>query len=520
MKNYTFTIFISILSFSIFAQTPELITDFNVGEDDSFSNWDYEGIRYGDIIILPIISNEIGEELAVIDNGELQILKDINEGIEDGSPKNFTSFKGMVYFTAEDEENGEALWRTDGTEAGTELFFDPGIVNASPRSLTVAKNGWLYYSYSGSIFRTDGEVNEEAEEDGSMFYISGNASTNYSKYKEGIAYLNKNNDDSFSLMYLEEGPAVELAKTSITDFFADGIGVAPLQNGLMFSIDDSDEENAIYIYDEATQEISLHEIDGEVIQARRTLDFTEDKNIIWVQAKGYYSINGNVGEEELLFDSENSSATQGEGLISGAYNDHAAFVVTEGFFGDDFLIFTDGTAAGTSNLRTLSSYTSDILMYNKYGFMADGTSNGFDPTLLKIDFEQGIVDLVYNFSESSLNTDSVRPIEIQDGYLYFISNLDASIGAELYRIDLEIMVNTEEEIEQDKFDISQSGNSFNINMSESKNVDVKLLNSLGQVVLQKNVLSNNSFQLGVQSGSYFMSVTTGGKVVSKLVYIY
>ncbi len=44
----------------------------------------------------------------------------------------FTEFKGYIYFTAKDATSGYAVWRTDGTAAGTTMYLDPNP-------------GYLYY---------------------------------------------------------------------------------------------------------------------------------------------------------------------------------------------------------------------------------------------------------------------------------------------------------------------------------------------------------------------------------------
>ena len=44
----------------------------------------------------------------------------------------------------------------------------------------------------------------------------------------------------------------ELAKTEKTSFFGEGFGVGAVSVGLMFSIDGSDDHDAIYVYHETT----------------------------------------------------------------------------------------------------------------------------------------------------------------------------------------------------------------------------------------------------------------------------
>ncbi|MDB5389167.1 MAG: hypothetical protein JWM11_4813 [Planctomycetaceae bacterium] len=56
-------------------------------------------------------------------------------------------FNGVLYFSADDGDNGNGLWKTDGTPEGTVLVTN---VAASPENLTVM-NGQLYFSGYDSI---------------------------------------------------------------------------------------------------------------------------------------------------------------------------------------------------------------------------------------------------------------------------------------------------------------------------------------------------------------------------------
>jgi ELWxxDGT repeat protein len=58
-----------------------------------------------------------------------------------------TVFGNRAYFTATDEEHGNELWTTDGTDAGTALFTDlvPGLASSYPSGLAVS-GGKLYFT--------------------------------------------------------------------------------------------------------------------------------------------------------------------------------------------------------------------------------------------------------------------------------------------------------------------------------------------------------------------------------------
>jgi len=80
-----------------------------------------------------------------------QLIKEINPAGDDGSsryggsfPQEFTSLGGKVFFTANDGVTGDELWKTDGTPEGTVLVADIGD-DSFPRLLTAA-GGKLFFT--------------------------------------------------------------------------------------------------------------------------------------------------------------------------------------------------------------------------------------------------------------------------------------------------------------------------------------------------------------------------------------
>ncbi|WP_068436986.1 ELWxxDGT repeat protein [Magnetospirillum sp. XM-1] len=115
---------------------------------------------------------DYGDRLAVTTNiwasdgtsGGTAILKEINPG-GSSNPLDFTVFNGKLYFTATNATYGRELWVTDGTEAGTQLVKDirSGSSSAFNNSYNqlVACNGWLYFAANNGtngaeLWRTDG----------------------------------------------------------------------------------------------------------------------------------------------------------------------------------------------------------------------------------------------------------------------------------------------------------------------------------------------------------------------------
>ncbi len=80
---------------------------------------------------------------------DFQLLKDVNSrpGTSGSSPSSLTNVNGTLYFTANDGTNGNELWKSDGTNAGTTLVKNirGGSSGSSPSSL-INVNGTLYFT--------------------------------------------------------------------------------------------------------------------------------------------------------------------------------------------------------------------------------------------------------------------------------------------------------------------------------------------------------------------------------------
>lgn len=114
-----------------------------VGNALYFSGWSYL-LKYDENNDLVTIPNSVG-----------------------GRIRNLTAVGDRLYFTVNDGVYGEEIWRTDGTEAGTEIAFDlvPGYGSSLPENLTAIGNK-LYFSAD------DGVVGQEP-----WVYIDRSAST-------------------------------------------------------------------------------------------------------------------------------------------------------------------------------------------------------------------------------------------------------------------------------------------------------------------------------------------------------
>jgi ELWxxDGT repeat protein len=92
------------------------------------------------------------------------MLKDIGQG-GPGNPTDFTIFNGELYFVVNDNMHGYELWKSDGTAAGTVMLKDinttePG--GSHPANLTVVNNTLFFTANNGAtnngeeLWKTDG----------------------------------------------------------------------------------------------------------------------------------------------------------------------------------------------------------------------------------------------------------------------------------------------------------------------------------------------------------------------------
>ena len=232
------------------AEGTQLLVDLNPGVYDSYygpsspqSSYPSNFIEFNNKLYFAAGNGESGSELFVSDGTAegTQLLVDLNPGVYDGyygpsfpqssNPSNFVEFNGKLYFTADNGENGQELFVSDGTAEGTQLLVDlnAGSSNygnnygANPSNF-VEFNGKLYFvadnGESGTeLFVSDGTAEgtqllvdlNPGSRDG--FYINiGNVSypgSNISNLVEfnGKLYFAGDNGESGRELFVSDGTA-------------------------------------------------------------------------------------------------------------------------------------------------------------------------------------------------------------------------------------------------------------------------------------------------------------------------
>jgi ELWxxDGT repeat protein len=210
-------------------QQVDLIKDINPGAEDGSPD---RLIEYNDQLLLRATTEDAGPELWISDGTEeeTRLLKDINpdsnfsEGNSD--PGNFIEFDGRVFFSARAPGAGMELWVTDGTEEGTELFLDiqDGEGDGAPRDFVVFQDQLWFTATTADegaeLWMSDGTV------DGTGLFLdinagsdSGNPDHKYVTPEGGLMYFNAQTPGEGTEIWVSDGT---LAGTELLKDIASG----------------------------------------------------------------------------------------------------------------------------------------------------------------------------------------------------------------------------------------------------------------------------------------------------------
>ena len=136
------------------------INETNTGESGSYPCY---FTALGEFLYFNADDGTNGQELWRTDGTEAgtTLVKDIRSGADGSYPSNFTGLNGALYFSANDGDYGVELWRTDGTALGTTLVKDINDEGYSYPSLFTEIGGYLFFkadsaTQANQLWRTNG----------------------------------------------------------------------------------------------------------------------------------------------------------------------------------------------------------------------------------------------------------------------------------------------------------------------------------------------------------------------------
>ena len=460
--------------------------------------------------------------------GQAVLVKDINPNINSGyyspypgssSVSNFTEFNDRLYFTANDGENGNELWITDGTSEGTNLLSDINPNNGSGNyfyagssyaSNFIEFNDRLYFTANdgengNELWVSDGtsegtnlliDINPSEENSGdgsyytSYYYFPTDSSyaSNFTEFNDRL-YFTANDGVNGNELWVSDGTSEDTnllidINPGINDGYYSSYPNSSYANNftefndrMYFTANDGVNGNELWVSDGTSEDTSLL-IDinpgSDNSYYSSYPDGSYASNFIEFNDRLYFTANDGVNGNELWVSDGTSEGTNllidinpgSDNSYFGSYpdgsytnnfiefNDRLYFTANDGVNGNELWV-SDGTSEGTNLLIDINpgsdnsyygSYPDGSYIYNLVEFdgklyftandgvngnelwVSDGTSEG---TYLLLDINPGSYDSYYgSYPKSSFAGDFV---EFNDR-LYFNAN-DGENGNELWVTD-------------------------------------------------------------------------------------
>ncbi|MEG5002090.1 DUF4347 domain-containing protein, partial [Microcoleus sp. B5-C4] len=391
------------------------------------------------------------------------LVKDINSGVGSSFPSsysNLTNVNGTLYFTANDGTNGNELWKSDGTAAGTVLVKDinPGTGGSGPQYLANV-NGTLYFSVEKGtnggyeLWKSDGTA------DGTLLLkdLGLNSFPQYLTNVNGTLYLSARYANTKDGIYGDEllkSDGTAVGTVWVKDIKPGDVTSNPYEltnvNGtLYFSGYDGTHGQELWKSDgTAAGTVLVKDIDpgtATLHPSSRPQSFTNVNGTLYFTAD-----DGTNGNE--LWKSDGTAAGTvlvkdiNPGVNSGLSRYDTNFTNVNGtvYFGADDgtnggyeLWKSDGTAAGTVLVKDINPGTSGLVLHphieNVNGtlyFAADDGTNGYE--LWKSDGTTAGTVLVKDIRPGDV-TSLLQNLTNVNGKLYFTAN-DGINGDELWSL--------------------------------------------------------------------------------------
>jgi ELWxxDGT repeat protein len=320
------------------------------------------------------------------------IVKDIFPGLASSAPENgvlyhFAEAGGILYFVANDGTHGAELWRTDGTEEGTQLVKDirPGLANSlSASTRLLGLDDVLYFTandgtHGSELWKSDGtELGTQII--GDLFPPNGSASDPLAVIQGKIFFSGYDPSTTGYEYYISDGT---LSGTSILMDINPGSGSGVAGFGVIF-------QDKLY----------FHATDG-------------------TGSSGLWKTDGTTGGTSLV----KYIQTAGTYYVSMSSSDQAIYFTVAG----EGLWVSDGTTEGT--IQISATVNNQIPMVANELVFVSYDDNLHGSELWKGNSSQPGIELVKDINTESAITPSY--LVTSDNRMYFITD-DGIHGSELW----------------------------------------------------------------------------------------
>jgi ELWxxDGT repeat protein len=310
----------------------QLLVDLNPGEDDygnKQSSYASNLTEFKDKLYFTANDGKNGNELFVSDGtgSGTQLLVDLRPGEDDYGNKqssyasNLTEFKDKLYFTANDDKNGNELFVSDGTASGTQLLVDlrPGEDNY----------GNKYGSYASNLVEFQDKLYFTANDDknGNELFVS-----------DGTA--------SGTQLLVDLRPGEDNYGSKYGSY---GSNLVEFQDKLYFTANDGEHGNELFVSDGTASGTQL------LVDLRPGEDNYGNKygsyvsNLVEFQDKLYFTANDGEHGNELFVSDGTGSGTQ---LVADIYPGSNNYGSTAGSYASDLAVLGDELFFAANNGET------------------------------------------------------------------------------------------------------------------------------------------------------------------------
>lgn len=520
MNKYLLTLLALGLSLIASSQTPTLVKDIMPGEAQS-------GIRdltcVGDKVFFFANDGVHGIELWVSDGTTdgTHIVKDINPDSSNAVNVNFrkslTDFHGTALFFALDEEHGYELWKSDGTEEGTEIVADiragdeSSMFNPGPGPYIRVMGDYAYFNaYTDGagweVWRTDGITTTMLPE-----MIAGE---NFNDYPSMLTVI---------------GDRLYYAQTAFSSeggiYVTDGVTVTTLTDAILTANNNPKFANFFIEYDgfvyftagwtETTMELWRTDGTAEGTAQFADLDGAQEGDPRMTQAlsNGFLFVSDNSEGDNTLYICDGTvegitplTYSNGNQLIVANYSAWEQRFLLAGdyvyFPSEDGTCITDGTSAGT---HLLSPFELIEFSSEPYDYHAVVVGNNI------IWEEDGLI-ISSNGTAAGTNVimdewDDPQTLVLVNDLIFMVNELedDDPYGDELYVFTPEFTVSVSEIEKKSQWLVYPNPSHGEIRISGlNGKANVCIYNNIGSAVMQQTVNGNESIVLpkSISTGVY------------------